>query len=377
MTQTTSTSAFVHELYRDLLSHPEQAFTKALRCIQHEVGGDGGLAQLRDTRTGEMIPLADNNYPETAKQAYAEHFASVDPWQQRFINDQISIGVHRSDDIIQRHNLKRTEFYNDYWQQLGFGDAIGIFGKVGKHHAYTFGIPRLQLHGRYQQKHKQMLEPLRPHLHNAVALMLEMQLQKRRALIHNPLTEHLPLAVFLVDQHMYLLDHNQQADELLARAAIFKTQNSTLLTYHHKPVQSRILAMLKSCSRSQHDTAAVQPVMLSGECKCTGLPEHNIYVLPVFDSYLISFQIVVAVADQQLPDADMAQLLVTLFDLSHAEAQVANLLFNGHKPAAIAVARGVSVDTVRVQLKAIMAKAKCNSQLELVRRIGQLVIPFR
>ncbi|MBU1187529.1 MAG: helix-turn-helix transcriptional regulator [Gammaproteobacteria bacterium] len=367
---------FTLHLYHDLLSRPEQAFSRALGCLQQELGAAGGLAQLRNVRSGEMIPLAINDYPEHARKAYTEHFGSIDPWQARFVRNQISTGVNFSDDVIRRDTFEATELYQDYWKQLDFGDAIGVFGRVGGSHAYTFGLPRLRLHGKYTARHKQMLEPVRAHLHNAVALTLELEQQKRKAQIHNPLTEQLPVAIFLVDQSLRLLDHNSLAAALLDDATMFSEQQGCL-SYHHAGVQEQLLHKLKAYASINTSAEGLQPEAIPG---CNGgrsLPAHNIYLLPSFDGYLLCFQIVVTVADAAVADAKTAELLARLFGLTEAEGQVAACLFNGSKPVEIAAARGVSVATVRAQLKSIMAKAQCHSQLELVRRISQLLIPFR
>lgn len=57
--------------------------------------------------------------------------------------------------------------------------------------------------------------------------------------------------------------------------------------------------------------------------------------------------------------------------------QVANMLYDGHRVPTITAVCGVSIATMRAKLKAIMAKAHCHSQIELICRICQLVIPFR
>jgi len=367
---------FTFHLYHDLLSQPERAFSRALGCLQQELGAAGGLAQLRDLRSGEMMPLAVNDYPEHARKAYTEHFGSIDPWQARFVRNQIRTGVHCSDDVIRRDTLEATEFYQDYWKHLDYGDAIGVFGRVGGTHAYTFGLPRLRLHGNYTARHKQMLEPVRAHLHNAVALTLELEQQKRKAQIHNPLTEQLPVAIFLVDQGLRLLDHNPLAAALLQEAAMFRERQG-YLSYHHTGVQEQLLHKLKAYARINTSAEGLQPEAIPGSNCGSSLPAHNIYLLPSLHGYLLCFQIVVTVADAAVADPKAAELLSRLFGLTEAEGQVAACLFNGSKPVEIAAIRGVSVATVRAQLKSIMAKAHCHSQLELVRRISQLLIPFR
>jgi DNA-binding CsgD family transcriptional regulator len=251
-----------------------------------------------------------------------------------------------------------------------------VFGRAGACDAFTFGVTRWKQDEDFGQQHKLILEPLRSHLQNAVALTLEVQLQKRKAQIHNPLIEHLPVAIFLVDQSMQLLDHNRKGEELLKTASMFTAQHG-ILNYHHIATQELLLAKLKNYSRNEDSQNEIDPDAISGQSQRKGLPTHNIYLLPVLDSYLLCFQIVVTVADENVADPKTASLLASLFGLTDAEAQVAVSLFNGFKPVEIAEARGASVATVRAQLKSIMAKAHCHSQLELVRRISQLIIPFR
>jgi DNA-binding CsgD family transcriptional regulator len=60
------------------------------------------------------------------------------------------------------------------------------------------------------------------------------------------------------------------------------------------------------------------------------------------------------------------------FGLTPAEIEIAMALARGVKPAAIAQARGVSVGTVRVQIKSLLAKAGMNRTVELVARLARM-----
>ena len=65
-----------------------------------------------------------------------------------------------------------------------------------------------------------------------------------------------------------------------------------------------------------------------------------------------------------------AGLLLGLFDLTAAEAEVLRLLVQGRTLAAIAAARGVALGTVRSQLKAIFGKTGTHRQAELVQLVA-------
>ena len=58
--------------------------------------------------------------------------------------------------------------------------------------------------------------------------------------------------------------------------------------------------------------------------------------------------------------------------LTETEALVAADVALGHAPRMIALHRGVSVHTVRTQLKRVLAKSGCHRQVELAVRIREL-----
>ncbi|HET7811600.1 MAG TPA: helix-turn-helix transcriptional regulator [Steroidobacteraceae bacterium] len=67
-----------------------------------------------------------------------------------------------------------------------------------------------------------------------------------------------------------------------------------------------------------------------------------------------------------------AAVLRATYGLTPAEVEIAMALARGAKAQAIAQARGVSVGTVRVQIKSLLAKAGVNRQVELLARLAQL-----
>ena len=76
---------------------------------------------------------------------------------------------------------------------------------------------------------------------------------------------------------------------------------------------------------------------------------------------------VIAVTSELGWPAGFTDLLRGAFDLTPAEAEVMRALAEGQALSDVATARGRSIDTVRAQLKSIMAKTETRSQSELVR----------
>jgi len=83
-------------------------------------------------------------------------------------------------------------------------------------------------------------------------------------------------------------------------------------------------------------------------------------------------RILLMLTDLDANTATTAAELEHLFDLSHAESQVAALLGQGLEPAEIARRRNVAVDTVRGQLKSIFRKTGASRQSDVVSLLARL-----
>jgi DNA-binding CsgD family transcriptional regulator len=71
-----------------------------------------------------------------------------------------------------------------------------------------------------------------------------------------------------------------------------------------------------------------------------------------------------------LPNAPPVELVRSLFDLTAAEARVARALAAGDSVSDIAEAGGVSVNTVRAQVRGVLEKTGCHRQAEVVALLG-------
>jgi DNA-binding CsgD family transcriptional regulator len=77
-------------------------------------------------------------------------------------------------------------------------------------------------------------------------------------------------------------------------------------------------------------------------------------------------------AGVEAADRRRTAILQSAYGMTKAETEIALQLFAGHSPEEIAGERGVSVATVRTQIKALLTKAGARRQVELVARLGQL-----
>ena len=76
-----------------------------------------------------------------------------------------------------------------------------------------------------------------------------------------------------------------------------------------------------------------------------------------------------------LPQAPPVELVQSLFDLTPAEARVARSLSAGETVEKIASVGGVSLNTVRSQLRCVLEKTGCHRQAEVVALLSGIAVP--
>ena len=84
---------------------------------------------------------------------------------------------------------------------------------------------------------------------------------------------------------------------------------------------------------------------------------------------------VLVVSPVTLPDAPPVELVQSLFDLTAAEARVARNLTAGQTVEQIASSNGVSLNTVRTQVRGVLEKTGCRRQVEAVALLGGIATP--
>lgn len=81
--------------------------------------------------------------------------------------------------------------------------------------------------------------------------------------------------------------------------------------------------------------------------------------------------------EDETDGASYHDLFKTAFGLTGAECRLSDLLYEDLSPAECAAAIGVSLATVRTQIRGLYAKLGCNRQTTLVRTLRNLRSPAR
>ncbi len=163
-------------------------------------------------------------------------------------------------------------------------------------------------------------------------------------------------AAFVVDRNLIVTAVNTAAAGVLG-----VTRGARVSDIALAPGESELLA--RQIDRMMQGNSAVPVVVRSRSARADRLIVlHLRLVRPVHDPAFV-----IAVTSEMGWPRGFSDVLRAAFDLSPAEVEVVRALAEGQVLAEIADTRNRSLDTVRAQLKSIMAKTETRSQTELVR----------
>lgn len=138
-----------------------------------------------------------------------------------------------------------------------------------------------------------------------------------------------------------------------------------------RPGEARALDRCLAAVLKDDATAGPQRLWLGGDARREYC---ELFPLPRRDwSFGFAPRAIMVVRAAREIDADRAELLEPLLDLTAAEAQVAIGLARGQSRQDIASARGVSVGTVNAQLKTIFRKSDVHREAELIALLCRLL----
>lgn len=278
-------------------------------------------------------------------------------------------------ELVAPSALRRTGFYNDFLRVHGIEEMLGsvIFdGSEGDGMPHTnlcwYRSPGSAPFSRDDMRH---LQGLLPHFRQALQMHYRMRELDLRRQLDDSASTTIGLASYLLDDERRILQCNGEAARTLAggtsplccsgrqilrlgRACVPALPDAIRLSRQGPPAR-----LLMQWGRSPCDLVSASVTALPVDSDCAlGPQQGRRYLLLV-----------------ELPRGDcegIAERAAQLFKLTGAERRVLALTLDGSTPAAIARRSGTTLNTVRSQLKSIMAKLGVRRQLDVLRLLASL-----
>ena len=278
------------------------------------------------------------------------------------------------DAVMPEKDYLSSGLFQDVFRQQGLQHAaISCLAREGRL-LIASGVLRRNS-AEFDAHHLLLYQRLLPHLRQALeiaARFSDLSLQRDHACMVADATES---GIFLVDWTGSILFCNQVAERILRHADGLRQRHGVLGAVH--PGEARRLLRLMRAAAMRLDMHGgglrISRAEAGGFWGVVVLPAPSTLVslaLGPFNSGCALIVVVDLAARPVPPEQRLAQML----GLTEAEARLAAALLRGHRPEDIAAERGVSIATVRTQLRSIFSKTGTRTQSELMRTLARVPV---
>ncbi|WP_256095022.1 helix-turn-helix transcriptional regulator [Paraburkholderia nodosa] len=293
---------------------------------------------------------------------YVQYYRALDP-RVDLVNSQPAQTWFACQDHFDDPYVSRSEFFQDFLIPNGlrymFGTRIATSGRDDVLVAFVRAAGRTPFEARERAK----LASVSGHLQRAIRLWQDALVLHHDAATGAELAGQLNVAVFALDKNFRTVSANREAETMLRATGCLKLQHGRLAATSSKQndrLQGALARVLK--------TRIGETVVLCEET--TGHFEIflGISVLPrdALGRQCAGASLLVMARRRGCTPLATADQLRQAFNLSTAEAKVAEALIEGRSPDQYAERNSISISTVRTQLRAIFEKTRTRSQAEAV-----------
>jgi DNA-binding CsgD family transcriptional regulator len=265
-----------------------------------------------------------------------------------FVNDQ---------DMYSEEELAVEPMYVEYFRPLGLGWAAGTVIPAPSGDLIVFDFEQRFEKGPISRQVLAQLDEFRPHLARSALTSARLGLERARSAVVAFNQIGLPAAIVTRTARVVaantLLEAMKEQVRFLARDRI---------SFVSKQSQILLTQGLDQCGRNRKATLSIALPALE---EARPAVAHIIPLQGRSHDIFASGDAVLLITPLTKPSMPQADILAGLFDLTPAEAKVARAAAGGLTAEAMARASALSPETVRTQIKAVLAKTGARRMVEL------------
>jgi DNA-binding CsgD family transcriptional regulator len=321
-------------------------------------------------RVPTLAATSDTVDPD-AIAAYEAHYNAIDPRLALALRLPVG-GTLACHEHFDPDFVRTSEFYNDFLLRHGFRYAAGIRLLGDDRESAMLGFNRSSRQEPFTIEERQTLVAIYPHLARALRLRRALRRASEHAARRQAMLDRFHTAAFLVDASGQVLEHNLAAERLARDGDGLLLRHGRLLARRHDEA-ARLERLIKDAAG-----AACRQGAGGGACRLSRRDggDYAVMVTPLAAETEGGSSVptaLVRVSDlDRHPSRPPQSSLRVLYGLTATEEALALALLEGRRLKEIAELRRVSLETVRVQLKALFAKTGCDRQADLARKLTLL-----
>lgn len=330
--------------------------------------GDGDGALLFTTDGSDFRYVTSPGFEAGTAEYVAEGWPAKTDRAARLFAKQHA-GFLTDLDVYTAEEMEVEPVFRDFLRPRGFGWGVASAITVPSGDRLIFNVERAFAKGPVTRDVVSRLDALRPHLARAAAMSARLRLQTVRVAAQVLDVVEIPAAI--LGRQTQVLAVNKGCEALLGDT-IREGRRFTLFNPDADQLLSRAL---EGIGTEKQATTRSIPIAATAE-----RGPMILHLLPVRRAAADLFNAASAIAiftPVALGAAPDITVLSGLFDLTGAEARIAREIASCRTVEEIAAQSGVSVSTVRTQLKSVLAKTGTRRQAELVGLLAGTASPGR
>jgi len=354
------TKVRTEQIWDALLS--DEALAALPDALARTVGGRSAILLYR-SRAHQAQVLAFNHWGSQEIGRYAQSFASVDPWTEAVVRPGRENRFHLMSDFVSPERFSHSAMYSGFVQEMGDDTFHCIGASLSTPRGEgIIGVHRARSAPDFSPEERDRLQSFFPQLHHmflARANGLEMAARTSTA---EQALERLAVGALLVASGGRVIVANAHAERILASGQWLLLTSGIIRAVGDEAASFEAL-LYRATAANQATGGTLLMKSESG-----GLLQLD--VSPARDPSQPCCAVVIT-RRLSRPNG-IEPILRRSFGLTAAEAAVALCLAHGLSVASIADERRVAIDTVRMQIKAVLHKTGFTKTSALAVFLGQL-----
>jgi DNA-binding CsgD family transcriptional regulator len=299
--------------------------------------------------------------------AIAERFVA-DGWYWRgrlmsVIHNSRHPGFLREVDLFSPGELDEEPIFRDSWRKMGLGWGAATAFSLPTGETLSIVLSRTIAQGPADTATIQRLDMLRPHLARTAVLAARLHLERAQAATQT--LAALGFAALVLDDTGRVLAANTLIEDLVNLVYWRSTDRVTLKDQKADAMLAEALARI-----AIHDNGGVRSFPVRDSVEDTLMVAHVVPIRFSARDIFARSSAVLVLMPVAAPASPPVELVMSLFDLTPAEARVARGLAAGKTVEDLAGDNGVSPNTVRVQVRGVLEKTGCQRQTDVVALLG-------
>ncbi len=272
-------------------------------------------------------------------------------------------GFLRDVDLFTLEELEEEPIYRDSWRRMGLGWGAATAFALPAGETLSIVLARATAQGPADAATIQRLDDLRPHL--ARTALMAARLHLERARVAGDALAAIGLAALVLDESGKVLAANRLIE---ASAHLVHWRSGDRVALQDPGADDLLRDALARIGLA--DNSGVRSFPVRGAATSALMVGHVIPIRFSARDIFARSAAVFVLAQVAAPNAPSLELVMSLFDLTPAEARIARGLAAGKTVDDLAGDNGVSSNTVRAQVRGVLQKTGCERQTDVVALLG-------